>query len=52
MNSLTTELRNHEIPFIEIISTTVPIRKPITKKQYQSWNAIWPLVFHESMNEK
>lgn len=46
------KLEYHSISFVEILSVHVPVRQPITKKQYEAWNLIWPLVFHESMDEK
>lgn len=49
---LRSKLESLEIPFEDILIANVPIRRPITKKQYEAWNAIWPLVFHESMDEK
>lgn len=49
---LESELNDSEIPFEAITKVQVPVRKPITKNQYQAWNSIWPLVFHESMDEK
>lgn len=51
-NELRSRLNIFEIPFEEILIVNVPIRRPVTKKQYETWNAIWPLVFHESMDEK
>ena len=51
-NELRSKLESLEIPFEDILVVNVPIRRPITKKQYETWNAIWPLVFHESMDEK
>ena len=50
--ALEKRLNDHQIPFESISTVSVPIRNPTTKKQYENWNLIWPLVFHESMDEK
>lgn len=50
--TLKVKLDDSELPHEAITIVQVPVRKPITKNQYQSWNSIWPLVFHESMDEK
>ena len=45
-------LKENDVPFESLCEVQVPSRHPITKKQYETWNSIWPLVFHESMDEK
>ena len=40
------------IPYDSICEVRVPSRHPLTRKQYETWNSVWPLVFHESMDEK
>lgn len=40
------------LPFTSIEEVQVPIRYPITKQQYEKWNLLWPLVFHESTYER
>lgn len=49
---LFSNLDQHSIPYEDISIVSVPSRNPITRKQYEAWNIIWPVVFHESMTEK
>ena len=51
-DSYLTELAQDLIPYQESFLVRVPSRRPITRKQYEAWNLIWPVVFHESMDEK
>lgn len=49
---LISKLTDNKVIFEEISLVSVPLRIPVSRPQYEKWNNIWPLVFHESMNEK
>ena len=51
-DSIKSNLSTSSVPYAHLFMVSVPVRRPITKKQYETWNLIWPLVFHESMEEK
>lgn len=46
------KLEELSLPVDNLEVVQVPTRHPITKAQYEKWNAIWPLNFHESTYER